>query len=40
MMLSNLISGTVTKITKGVASANVELDRSGQRIVASITVEA
>jgi molybdopterin-binding protein len=36
----NLISGTVTKMTQGEAIANVELDCSGQRIVASITVEA
>jgi molybdopterin-binding protein len=36
----NLIPGTVTKLTKGEAIANIELDCSGQRIVASITVEA
>jgi molybdopterin-binding protein len=29
----NRVSGTVTKITKGEAIANVVLNRSGQRIV-------
>ena len=36
----NQIEGRVTKITKGEATANVELDAGGQRLVASITVEA
>lgn len=36
----NQISGTVTRITEGEATANVEVDASGQRLVASITVEA
>lgn len=36
----NQITGTVTKITKGEAIANVEVDAGGQRIVASITTEA
>jgi molybdopterin-binding protein len=36
----NQIKGTVTKITQGEAIANVEIDASGQRLVASITVEA
>ena len=36
----NQIPGTVTRITEGEATANVELDASGQRLVASITVEA
>jgi molybdopterin-binding protein len=35
----NQIKGTVTRITQGEATANVELDASGQRLVASITVE-
>ncbi len=36
----NKISATVTSITKGEAIANVALDASGIRLVASITVEA
>ena len=36
----NKLSGTITKITRGEATANVELDVNGQRLVASITVEA
>jgi molybdopterin-binding protein len=36
----NQLSGTVRSITRGEAIANVELDVGGQRIVASITVEA
>ncbi len=36
----NKLSGTITKITRGEAIANVELDVTGQRLVASITVEA
>jgi molybdopterin-binding protein len=36
----NKLSGTVVAINKGDAIANVELDVAGQRIVASITVEA
>ena len=36
----NQLSGTVTRVNKGAAIANVEVDVSGQRIVASITVEA
>jgi molybdopterin-binding protein len=36
----NKLSATVTKITRGEAIANVELDVKGQRLVASITVEA
>ncbi len=36
----NQLSGTVKAITRGEAIANVELEVSGQRIVASITVEA
>jgi molybdopterin-binding protein len=36
----NQIKGTVTRVTKGEAIANVELDAGGQRLVASITVEA
>jgi molybdopterin-binding protein len=35
----NQIKGTVTRVTQGEAIANVEVD-AGQRIVASITVEA
>ena len=42
MMLSarNQLSGTVTRINEGAAIANVEFDVNGQRLVASITVEA
>lgn len=36
----NQIHATVTGVTEGAAIANVELDVSGQRLVASITVEA
>ena len=36
----NQLSGTVKSINKGAAIANVELDVGGQRLVASITVEA
>lgn len=36
----NQLSGTVTEIHRGAAIANVVLDVSGQRLVASITVEA
>ncbi len=36
----NQLTGTVTGINRGEAIANVALDVSGQRLVASITVEA
>ncbi len=36
----NQLSGTVQSISQGAAIANVVLDVSGQRLVASITVEA
>jgi molybdopterin-binding protein len=36
----NQVQGTITKITRGEAIANVVLDVGGQRIVSSITVEA
>ena len=36
----NKLAGTVTSISKGEAIANVVLDVAGQRLVASITVEA
>ncbi|HEX3328711.1 MAG TPA: TOBE domain-containing protein [Gaiellales bacterium] len=36
----NRLDGTVVKITRGEAIANVVLDVGGGRIVASITVEA
>ena len=36
----NQLRGTVTSIRKGEAIANVVLDVAGQRLVASITVEA
>lgn len=36
----NKLSGTVASINKGEAIANVALDVAGQRLVASITVEA
>jgi molybdopterin-binding protein len=36
----NQLSGTVKSINEGAAIANVVLDVSGQRLVASITVEA
>ena len=34
------LKGTVTAVNKGAAIANVVLDVGGQRLVASITVEA
>jgi molybdopterin-binding protein len=36
----NQLAGTVTSVTRGEATANVVLDVAGQRLVASITVEA
>jgi molybdopterin-binding protein len=36
----NQLQGTVTTIRKGEAIANVVVDVAGQRLVASITVEA
>jgi molybdopterin-binding protein len=36
----NQIKGTVMRVTQGEAIANVEVDAGGQRLVASITVEA
>jgi molybdopterin-binding protein len=36
----NQLAGTVSSIRKGEAIANVVLDVAGQRLVASITVEA
>jgi molybdopterin-binding protein len=36
----NQLSGKVVSINRGEAIANVELDVAGQRLVASITVEA
>ena len=36
----NQLAATVTRVTEGAAIANVELDVNGQRVVASITVEA
>jgi molybdopterin-binding protein len=36
----NQLSGTVSSITRGEAIANVVLDVAGQRLVASVTVEA
>lgn len=36
----NQLTGTVTEINRGEAIANVALDVAGQRLVASITVEA
>jgi len=36
----NQLRCTVTKISRGASIANVELDVGGQRVVASITVEA
>ena len=36
----NKLSGTVATINRGEAIANVELDVAGQRLVASVTVEA
>jgi molybdopterin-binding protein len=36
----NQLRGTVKSVNEGAAIANVELDVNGQRLVASITVEA
>ena len=36
----NQLAATVTAVQEGAAIANVELDVNGQRLVASITVEA
>ena len=36
----NQIKATVTSVSHGEAIANVEMDAGGQRLVASITVEA
>jgi molybdopterin-binding protein len=36
----NQLAGTVSSINKGEAIANVVMDVAGQRLVASITVEA
>jgi molybdopterin-binding protein len=36
----NQLAGKVVSVNKGTAIANVELDVAGQRLVASITVEA
>jgi molybdopterin-binding protein len=36
----NQLKGTVTSIRRGEAIANVAIDVAGQRLVASITVEA
>jgi molybdopterin-binding protein len=36
----NQLAGTVRSITEGAAIANVELDGGGNRVVASVTVEA
>jgi molybdopterin-binding protein len=36
----NQLRGTVRSINRGEAIANVELDVAGQRLVASVTVEA
>jgi molybdopterin-binding protein len=36
----NQLQGTVRSVTRGDAIANVELDVAGQRLVASVTVEA
>jgi molybdopterin-binding protein len=36
----NQLRGTVVAVTKGEAIANVQLEVGGQRLVASITVEA
>jgi molybdopterin-binding protein len=36
----NQLAGTVTSVNEGAAIANVEIDVNGQRLVASITVEA
>jgi molybdopterin-binding protein len=36
----NQLAGKVTSVTEGAAIANVAIDVNGQRLVASITVEA
>ena len=36
----NQLAGTVRSVNEGAAIANVEVDVGGQRLVASITVEA
>ena len=36
----NQLAGTVRSVNEGAAIANVEMDVGGQRLVASITVEA
>ena len=36
----NQLRGTVTRINRGAAIANVEIDVAGQRVVATMTVEA
>jgi molybdopterin-binding protein len=36
----NQLAGTVKSVNQGAAIANVELDVDGQRLIASITVEA
>jgi molybdate transport system regulatory protein len=36
----NQLAGTVRSVSEGAAIANVEVDVGGQRVVASITVEA
>lgn len=36
----NQLAGTVTEVRRGEAIANVAIDVAGQRLVASITVEA
>jgi molybdopterin-binding protein len=36
----NQLTGTVTSVNEGAAIANVVLDVNGQRLVASVTVEA
>jgi len=36
----NQLAATVTRVNEGAAIANVELDVNGQRLLASITVEA
>ncbi|MDQ6751406.1 MAG: TOBE domain-containing protein [Actinomycetota bacterium] len=36
----NQLRGNITNISRGASIANVELDVGGQRVVASITVEA
>ena len=36
----NQLSGTVKGVNEGAAIANVEIDVNGERLVASITVEA